>query len=262
MKQLLNILAATILLSVCANDALAQDKGGGKGKFVRLTEVTVGDREHLGIVVQPLERDAQITLVIPARPEGHAAELTAMARRLREGQIFEFGFTREGGQLWLRELGIPRGADAPDRPREDARRDQPDRPREEPKRDAAPRTHIERELAQLREENTRLRRQLEELRQGRPSDQVEAPRQDTPPTPRRDGELGGTFLRHTEVALGDNEFLAIVVKLADRDEPVTLIVPRRAADLMEIARQLKEGQRVEISWVEEEGKRWVRRIER
>ncbi|GEM_PF-2732902 len=252
MKKPFMFLLHSLLATGLAFTAFAQDKGGGKGKFVRLAEVAVGDREHLGIVVQPLERDAQITLIIPARPEGHSAELAAMARRLREGQVFEFGFTREGGQFWLRELGIPR---------DDVRREEPDRPRDEPKRDA-PQTAIERELKQLREENARLRRELEESRQRRQLGQVQEPRDSAPPPPRRDGELRGTFLKRTEVAVGDGEFLAIVIKPAERDEPVTLIVPRRKADLMEVARQLKEGQRVAIVWVEEEGERWVRRLER
>jgi hypothetical protein len=259
MKQLLIMLAVSMVVSFSANHSIAQDKGGGKGKFVRLTEIAVGDREHLGIVVQPLERDAQITLLIPARPEGHAAELTAIARRLCEGQIFEFEFVHDGGHLWVRELGIPRDADAPNRRRQEAKQEEPNQLREQ-LRNLRERLHvIEQVMTELQAANARLRRELEESRQRRPLDKVEEPRRDAPPLPRRHGELHGTFLKHTEVVIGDSQFLAIVVSPAEGGEPMTLVAPRRNADLMEVARQWKEGQRVAIDWVEEEGKRWVRR---
>lgn len=75
------------------------------------------------------------------------------------------------------------------------------------------------------------------------------------------GELRGTFVRRAELALGETEYLGIVVRQAGRDETTTLVIPRRREDLMGQARKLHEGDVVEVTFAEEDGQKWVRIIE-
>jgi len=77
----------------------------------------------------------------------------------------------------------------------------------------------------------------------------------------REGEVRGLFLRLDERQVGEQEYLAIVIRPMESDEPVTLLLPQRREELGALARQLREGQNVEIVYVVEEGQKWVRRIE-
>ncbi|KKK95694.1 hypothetical protein LCGC14_2670240, partial [marine sediment metagenome] len=73
-------------------------------------------------------------------------------------------------------------------------------------------------------------------------------------------EVRGTFVRLSEEVFGEKQHLALVVKPADRDGQVTILVPKNA-DLAVLARRLKPGEKVEIGVVTDGGRTWVKRIE-
>ncbi len=77
----------------------------------------------------------------------------------------------------------------------------------------------------------------------------------------REGELRGSFVRLAEREVEGKEYLAIVIRPMEGEEPVTLLLPRRREELGAFARDIRPGQTVEIGYVVEEGQKWVRRIE-
>ena len=79
--------------------------------------------------------------------------------------------------------------------------------------------------------------------------------------PARPGEVRGTFVKLTEVAVGDREYLGIVVKPQDADGHVTILVPREPRDVADVARKLRAGQKVEIDYIVDGGQRWLRGME-
>ncbi len=79
--------------------------------------------------------------------------------------------------------------------------------------------------------------------------------------PARAGEVRGAFVRLTEVAVGDGEYLGIVVKPQDADGHVTIIVPREPKDVANVARKLRAGQKVEIAFVVDGGRQWLQGME-
>ncbi|UCG59597.1 MAG: hypothetical protein JSU70_08780 [Phycisphaerales bacterium] len=70
-------------------------------------------------------------------------------------------------------------------------------------------------------------------------------------------ELRGVFVRLVEQAVGDHEYVGMVVKPFDSDEHVTVLVPREPREVTGAARRLKEGQEMEIAFVTEEGHPWL-----
>ena len=79
--------------------------------------------------------------------------------------------------------------------------------------------------------------------------------------PARPGEVRGTFVRLTEVVVGDREYFGIVVKPQDADGHVTILVPREPKDVADVARKLRAGQKVEIDYIVDGGRRWLRGME-
>lgn len=79
--------------------------------------------------------------------------------------------------------------------------------------------------------------------------------------PARPGEVRGTFVKLTEVVVGDGEYLGIVVKPQDADGHVTIVVPRKPKEVANVARKLRAGQKVEIAFVVDGGRRWLRGME-
>jgi len=75
----------------------------------------------------------------------------------------------------------------------------------------------------------------------------------------RNVEVRGVFVTRAERQLGEREYLALVIKPFERDDHVTVLVPRNE-DFMHAARQLREGDKVEIGCVVEEGQKWLKRI--
>ncbi|MGB2807298.1 MAG: hypothetical protein WBC22_06135, partial [Sedimentisphaerales bacterium] len=75
----------------------------------------------------------------------------------------------------------------------------------------------------------------------------------------RNVEVRGVFVKRVERPVGEREYLALVIKPFERDDHVTVLVPRND-DFMHAARVLKEGDKVEIGFVIEEGQKWLKRI--
>lgn len=77
----------------------------------------------------------------------------------------------------------------------------------------------------------------------------------------RGGEVRGVFVRLAERRVGERGYMGIVVKPFERDEPVTVLVPREYEELARSARTLREGDRLEISFVTEHEEMWIKGIE-
>ncbi len=77
----------------------------------------------------------------------------------------------------------------------------------------------------------------------------------------RDGSVGGTFVRLVERAVGERGYMGIVIKPHDRDDHVTVLVPRQREELWQAARRLQEGQKVGVSFVTEAGHKFIKGLE-
>lgn len=77
----------------------------------------------------------------------------------------------------------------------------------------------------------------------------------------RNGTVGGTFVRLVEREVGERGYMGIVIKPHDRDEHVTVLVPRQREELSQAARRLREGQQVNISFAAEAGQKWIKGME-
>jgi len=75
----------------------------------------------------------------------------------------------------------------------------------------------------------------------------------------REGAFAGVFIKRAERPIGEREYLALVVKPFEGDDNVTVFVPRKD-DFMQAVRRLREGDKVEIGFVTEEGQKWLKRI--
>jgi len=77
----------------------------------------------------------------------------------------------------------------------------------------------------------------------------------------RRGELRGVFVKLTERHVGERGYLGIVVRPFERDDHLTVLVPREHEELAHSARMMREGDRIEISYVSEHDQMWIDRIE-
>ncbi len=77
----------------------------------------------------------------------------------------------------------------------------------------------------------------------------------------RDGQVRGTFIRLIEREMDQGQIMGIVVQPSERDEPLTVLVPRENEDLRQAARRLQEGQIVEIAFAFEGRNNWLGRLE-
>jgi hypothetical protein len=77
----------------------------------------------------------------------------------------------------------------------------------------------------------------------------------------RNGTVRGMFVRLTERKVGDQGYMGIVVKPFDSDNPVTVLVPRNRKEIVQTARRMEEGTRLGISFVIEDGHKFIRGIE-
>ncbi len=104
MKKWFGILMIGLVVALLLGGAaVAEDPARAcevRGAFVRLTEVTVGDGEYLGIVVKPQDADGHVTIVVPRQPK----EVANVARKLRAGQKVEIAFVVDGGRRWLQGM--------------------------------------------------------------------------------------------------------------------------------------------------------------
>ncbi|MFH1881094.1 MAG: hypothetical protein ABIL62_00085 [Planctomycetota bacterium] len=77
----------------------------------------------------------------------------------------------------------------------------------------------------------------------------------------RDGSVGGTFVRLVEREVGERGYMGIVIKPFERDDHVTVLVPRQREELWQAARRLQEGQKVGVSFVTEAGHKFIKGME-
>ncbi len=77
----------------------------------------------------------------------------------------------------------------------------------------------------------------------------------------RDGSVGGTFVRLVEREVGERGYMGIVIKPFERDDHVTVLVPRQREELWQAARRLQEGQEVGVSFVTEAGHKFIKGME-
>lgn len=77
----------------------------------------------------------------------------------------------------------------------------------------------------------------------------------------RNETVRGSFICLTEAKVGDQVYMGIVVKPFDRDNHVLVLIPDNRKELIQTAQRLKEGTRLEISFVTENGLNFIRAIE-
>ncbi len=77
----------------------------------------------------------------------------------------------------------------------------------------------------------------------------------------RSGAVRGIFVRLVEREVGERGFMGIVIKPFERDDHVTVLVPRQREEVWRAARRLQGGQKIEISFVTEAGNKWVKGME-
>ncbi|OPX25002.1 MAG: hypothetical protein B1H04_00885 [Planctomycetales bacterium 4484_123] len=134
-----------------------------RGLFVRRAERRIGQRQHLAIVLRPLEGDEHVTLLVP---RGRYADI---ARKLPEGQKVEAAFVVEDGQRWLTVLEVVRPRERRQEGRREACRgaERPSRGESAELRALIRRfqesiERLARQVKELRAETARLRRELAE----------------------------------------------------------------------------------------------------
>jgi len=74
----------------------------------------------------------------------------------------------------------------------------------------------------------------------------------------RSGAVRGTFVRLVEREVGERGYMGIVIKPFERDDHVTVLVPRQREELGQAARRLQEGQKVGVSFVTEAGHKFIK----
>jgi len=77
----------------------------------------------------------------------------------------------------------------------------------------------------------------------------------------RDGLVRGTFVRLVEREVGERGYMGIVIKPSESDDHVTVLVPRQREEHWQAARELREGQKVGVSFVTEAGHKWIKGME-
>ncbi len=77
----------------------------------------------------------------------------------------------------------------------------------------------------------------------------------------RNGAVEGTFVRLVEQEFDGRGYMGIVIKPHERDEHVTVLVPRQREELWQASRGLQAGQSISISFVSEAGHRWIKGME-
>ncbi len=76
----------------------------------------------------------------------------------------------------------------------------------------------------------------------------------------RSGAVRGIFVRLVEREVGERGYMGIVIKPFERDDHVTVLVPRQREELWQTARRLREGQKVGVSFVTEAGHKFIKNM--
>jgi hypothetical protein len=110
-KQLRILMLGLFVASVFSSVLWAEERtenrrrrqGEVRGAFVGLAEREFGEREHLAIVIKPLESDDYVAVLVPRKEDFlHAA------RSLQKGDKVEIGYVVEDEQKWVKKIGIER----------------------------------------------------------------------------------------------------------------------------------------------------------
>lgn len=287
MKRSLGMsVAVGLVVALVGGMVLAAEGGTLRGAFVKRVEKQLGEVGYLGIVVRLAEGRGETTLLVPRRRE----DLMKAARELREGQTVEVLYGVEEGQKWVRGIEVAREPEARPQEAEELRR---------MVRQLLERVEkLEAQVKELREQLNKVRGEgaarsdkeaggreggeKKDSEKARPeAERTDKPRGegDRPGAERekggeaeadRTGEVRGAFVKLVEKRIGELEYLGVVVRPDGREEAMTLLVPKvrredrmvNHEELSARARQLREGQRVEIGWRLAEGQRWIQRLAR
>jgi hypothetical protein len=220
----------------------------GDGRYRKIV-LRVGRKNEAYYMGPPME----------AKRNHHQAELHELAERLKAGMVVRIEWVSEGDRRWIRQLRVGKMG------RREGDRDG------ERKRDG----DGERKGGQKRDGDRE--REGERRRDGDKDRDADEPRRDRDKD--RDGdkdreadaqrESRGKFVRLEEKKLGRLEHLAVLIRLDDQEEATAFFVPMhrrgdrwvRNADITELARKLRKGQRVEVTWRMTEGQRFIRRLD-
>lgn len=77
----------------------------------------------------------------------------------------------------------------------------------------------------------------------------------------RSGSVRGTFVQLVEREVGEQAYMGIVIKPFERDDHVTVLVPRQREEIWRAARSLQEGQKIGIFFVTEAGHKFIKGME-
>lgn len=77
----------------------------------------------------------------------------------------------------------------------------------------------------------------------------------------RNEKVRGIFIRQTEVKVGDEGYMGIFVKPFDSDDHIIVLVTKNHRELAQTAQRMEEGTRLGISFVTEDGHKFIRSIE-
>jgi len=77
----------------------------------------------------------------------------------------------------------------------------------------------------------------------------------------RNGAVEGNFVRLVEREVDERGYMGIVIKPHERDDHVTVLVPRQREELWQAVRRLQPGQTVGVSFVSEAGHKWIKGME-
>ena len=141
-------LAAWGLLSAGAAERV---EGTVRGKFIRLIERQVGEKEYLGAVLAPLEGKDEVIVLF-----GRDSEAAAVARRLAKGQQVAVRYVVEAGHKWAKRIEPIRHEGEP--------RPEGDRKREGEGQSPPAMERLARQVRQLSERVEKLEQQVKQLR--------------------------------------------------------------------------------------------------
>jgi len=244
-----------VLLAKSAERA-ERAEGAVRGKFIRLIERQVGEKEYLGAVLAPLEGRDEVVVLFPRR-----SDMAAVVRRLHKGQQVGVKYVVKIGHKWATRIEPIRMEKDRDR-REGEGGDKLERLTRQVHQLNERVEKLEQQVRQLRVENARLRKAVGLKDQGARQHYRAAGLQEG-----LDGFRG--MLRGTVAAKGDRSFVLKVEKVlrvwkqnkarhpgAAVGQKLKLVIGaegRMAERHMAIFKKLKVGDRVVVEAFHTEG---------
>jgi len=262
----------TLLVPRRREDLAKQVQRLKEGQVVEVTYVTEGDAKWVR------------TVEVAGRPEPKAAEGEEMERLLRrllerierlEREVRELRQQAERDRAARREGEGDRDREGGERLRIERREGEGDRERTERRegdREGDKPARTERREGEGDREGTEREREGDRKdREAAEGNRREGDREREGGEKELEGrgELRGRFVRLAEQKLGRVEHLCVIVQPDERDAAVTLFVPMQRTErgwvrderIAGLARKLRAGQRVEVTWRRAEGQRFIVNIE-